>query len=259
MLQAAMYGVLASSGLLIGAVVGLLVDPPRRLVAGIMAFGCGVLVSALTFELTEEAFDTGAEPYVVAGFLGGAVIYVVTAWLLDRMAARSPKRHGRLARDVEPGAKRRPDPESAAVSGTALLIGAILDGIPENAAIGISLHAEGQALGTVLLAAVFMANLPESISSSVGMRQEGRSARYVIGVWAAAAAATTVAAVAGYALLGGLSANMISAILALAAGGILAMLADTMMPEAFENGGPFVALATAVGYMTAVLLSRVGG
>ena len=109
----------------------------------------------------------------------------------------------------------------------------------------------------MLLAAVFMASLPESISSSVGMRQEGRRRQYILGVWLVATAATTVAAIAGYALLGGLSANAISAILALAAGGILAMLADTMMPEAFENGGPFVALATAVGFVAAVLLSRI--
>ncbi|MBA2315109.1 MAG: ZIP family zinc transporter [Chloroflexi bacterium] len=259
MLQAALYGVLASSGLLIGAVIGLLVEPPRRIVAGIMAFGCGVLVSALTFELTAEAFETGAESYVVGGFLSGAVIYVVTASILNRMAARSPKREGRLARDVRPDAARQPETKrAAAISGTALLIGAILDGIPENAAIGISLHAEGQKLGAVLLAAVFMANLPESISSSVGMRQEGRSRRYVMGVWTVAAAVTSGAAVAGYSLLGGLSANMVGAILALAAGGILAMLADTMMPEAFENGGPFVALATAVGFVAAVLLSRLG-
>jgi len=259
LLQAALYGVLASSGLLIGAAIGVLVEPPRRIVAGIMAFGCGVLVSALTFELTAEAFETGSEPFVVGGFLSGAVIYVITASILDRLAARSSKRQGRLARDVQAGAARKSDTkQAAAISGSALLIGAILDGIPENAAIGISLYAEGQKLGTVLLAAVFMANLPESISSSVGMRQEGRSRRYILGMWTVAAVVTTVAAVAGYVLLGGVSANMVSAILAFAAGGILAMLADTMMPEAFENGGPFVALATAVGFIAAVLLSRLG-
>ena len=99
-----------------------------------MAFGCCVLVSALTFELTEEAFATGAELYVVVGFLTGAVIYVVTAWLLGRMAAGSPKRGGRLPRDIRPGAAGQPETkEATAISGTALLIGAILDGIPENA------------------------------------------------------------------------------------------------------------------------------
>ena len=151
---------------------------------------------------------------------------------------------------------RSESPEQAAISGTALLVGTVLDGIPENAAIGISLHAEGESLGLVLLGAVFLSNLPATISSSIGMRQEGRSRMYIIAVWGIVAIACTLAAVAGYALLGGLPPNMISAMLALAAGGILAMLADTMMPEAFQNGGPFVALATAVGFTCAFLLSQ---
>lgn len=258
MIAAALYGLLASSGLIIGALIGVLLEPSRRVIASVIAFGSGVLVSALTFELMDEAFEKGSPAYVIVGFLTGAVIYVIFSAVLDRIAARSPKREGRHPRDVEPGAKNIPESAAAAtVSGTALLMGALLDGIPENAAIGISLYAEGQGLGLVLMAAVFLGNLPESISSSAGMRQEGRSRTYILGVWGAAAVVCTLASVAGYALLGGLSANMISAILALAAGGILAMLADTMMPEAFENGGPFVALATAVGFLCAFLLSHV--
>ena len=260
MLLAALYDLLASSGLLLGAIIGLVTAPSRRVVAAVIAFGSGVLVSALTFELMEEAFAKGHVTYVVAGFLTGAVIYVAASFLLDRMAARSPKREGRHARDVEPGAQHLPESaEAAAVSSTALLVGALLDGIPENAAIGISLFADGRGIGLVLLAAVFLGNLPESISSSVGMRQEGRSRGFILGVWGAAMLVCTLASVAGYRLLGGLSPNMISAVLALAAGGILAMLADTMMPEAFENGGPVVALATAVGFMCAFLLSHLVG
>jgi ZIP family zinc transporter len=151
---------------------------------------------------------------------------------------------------------KRETPETAAVAGTALLVGALLDGIPETAAIGVSLYAEGRGLGFVLLAAVFLANVPESLSSAAAMREEGRSNTYIVGVWVAVAVACTLASVAGYAFLGGLSADMIAAVLALAAGGILAMLADTMMPEAFEHGGPIVALATAVGFMCALLLSE---
>jgi ZIP family zinc transporter len=257
MLTAAIYGLLASSGLILGPIIALVASPSRRVVASIIAFGSGVLVSALTFELMEEAFEKGGVAYVVAGFLAGGLIYVAMDYLLDRLARRSPKREGRHARDVEPGAQEKEEStEAATVSGTALLVGAMLDGIPENAAIGISLHAEGKGLGLVLLAAVFLGNLPESISSSVGMRQEGRSGAYILAVWGVAAVATTLASVAGYALLGGLSPDMVSAILALAAGGILAMLADTMMPEAFENGGPLVAMATVVGFLCAFLLSH---
>ncbi len=259
--DALVYGLLASSGLLIGAIIGLVTSPPRRLVAVVMAFGSGVLVSALTFDLMEEAFEKGSTAYVVAGFLVGALIYVVIDHLLERMAAKSPRLEGRdPQQDVKPGAEAiEESPQEATISGTALLVGAVLDGVSENVAIGVSLHAEGSSLGLILLAAVFLGNLPESISSSVGMRRAGRSRGYVLAVWAVAVLATTLAAVAGYALLGGLSENMISAILALAAGGILAMLADTMMPEAFQNGGPFVALGTTIGFMCAFLLSHLVG
>jgi ZIP family zinc transporter len=257
MLTAAVYGMLASAGFLIGVVIGLVTTPSRRTIAAVIAFGSGVLVSALTFDLMEEAFATGTAPYVISGFLLGALIYVLVDAVLERMAAESPKREGRDPQDVELGAARKRETSAqAAVSGTALLAGAVLDGVPENAAIGISLATDGSDLGLLLLAAVFLGNVPESISSAVGMRQEGRSLRYILSIWGAAAVACTLASIAGYALLGGLSANWVSAVLALAAGGILAMLADTMMPEAFKHGGPFVALATAVGFACAFLLSN---
>jgi ZIP family zinc transporter len=147
----------------------------------------------------------------------------------------------------------------AATTGLALLVGALLDGVPESAAIGLSLHAEGRSLGIVLLAAVFLANVPESLGSTRAMREEGRSRGYIIGVWAGVGVACVLATMAGYALLAGLSPGWISAILALAAGGILALLADTMFPEAFEHGGRWVALATAVGFACAFLLSELTG
>ena len=260
MLTAAVYGLLASSSFVIGVVIAFLFQPPRRVIAGVLAFGSGVLVSALTFDLVDEAAATGSIPYVVAGLLVGAAIYVGMSTLLDRLAARSPKRTGRQPGDVEPGAQRLQEtPEQAAINGTALLFGAVLDGIPENLAIGIGLSHEGSELGLVLLAAVFLGNLPESISSTAGMQAEGRSRGYIILVWSAAALCCTLATVAGYALLGGLSDNLVSAVLALAAGGILAMLADTMMPEAFETGGPLVAMATAIGFACAISLAQLTG
>ena len=256
-MTAAVYGLLASSGFIIGVIIGLVTSPPRRLIASVIAFGSGILVSALTFDLMEEAFAVGSPTFAIGGFLIGALIYVSINYFLDRLAAQSPKREGRDPQDVVPDAQARSEsPEQAAISGTALLVGTVLDGIPENTAIGISLHAEGESLGLVLLGAVFLSNLPATISSSVGMRQEGHSRTYIIAVWSIVAIACTLAAVAGYALLGGLSPNMISAMLALAAGGILAMLADTMMPEAFQHGGPLVALAAAVGFACAFLLSQ---
>lgn len=260
MLTAVLYGLLASSGFFIGVLAGLIAEPPRRLVAAIMAFGGGVLVSALTFDLMEEAEAEGSAAYVIGGFLVGALIYVLADLALERMAQASPKRKGREAGDVEPGAERIPEtPEQAAIGGTALLVGTVLDGIPENAAIGIGLGSNGTDLGLVLVAAVFLSNVPTSISSAVGMRQEGRSNSYILGVWGTVTIGCVLATVAGYSLLDGLSPNMVSAVLALAAGGILAMLADTMFPEAFKNGGPWVAMATAFGFALAFLLSQATG
>jgi ZIP family zinc transporter len=260
MLTAVLYGLLASSGFFVGVLVGLVTEPPRRLVAAVMAFGGGVLVSALTFDLMAEAEAEGNTAYVIAGFLTGALIYVLADVALERMAAASPKRAGRDPTDVKPNAAQIPETrEQAAIGGTALLVGAVLDGIPENAAIGIGLGGDGGGLGLVLLAAVFLGNVPESISSAVGMRQEGRSRAYIAGVWGAVTVACVLATVAGYALLGGLSPDMVAAVLALAAGGILAMLADTMFPEAFAEGGPWVAMATAGGFAVAFLLSHAAG
>ena len=257
-LQALIFGVIASSAFVVGVLIGLFTSPPRRVVAGILAFGGGILVSALAFDLMEEALHAGSTAWVVGGFLFGAVLYVVIAVVIDRMAAQSPKREGRLARDVEPDAHRkRESSEVATISGMALLAGTVLDGIPENAAIGIGIAAEeGGSLGIVLLAAVFMSNLPNTITSTVGMRNEGRSRLYIFTVWSIVAVACVIAAVAGYALLAGLPENIIGAVLALAAGSILAMLADTVFPEAFENGGPLVALATAIGFSSALLLAQ---
>jgi len=259
-LTALLYGLVASSGFFVGVVVGLLTAPPQRLVASIMAFGGGVLVAALTFDLMEEATAEGSMIYAIGGFLTGALIYVLADLGLERMAQASPKRTGREAGDVESGASRIPETtEQAAMGGMALLVGTVLDGIPENAAIGIGLGSEGSDLGLVLVAAVFLSNVPTSVSSAVGMRQEGHSRAYIACVWGVVTVACVLATVVGYTLLDGLSANMVSAVLALAAGGILAMLADTMFPEAFKNGGPWVAMATACGFAIAFLLSHATG
>jgi zinc transporter, ZIP family len=249
-ITAALYGLLASSGLLVGALIGMLTTPPRQLVAAVTAFGSGVLVSALSFDLMGEAFALGDPAFAIVGFLVGALLFVLADVVLERIAARAAQQEEQTgdARDVAP----------AATAGVALLIGAILDGISENTAIGISLAAD-PSLGLVLLAAVFLGNVPESLGSAVGMRHAGRSRRHIVTVWGSAALTCSLASVAGYALLGGLSANLTGALLALAAGGILAMLADTMMPEAFEDGGPVIAMATAGGFACAFLLSHLTG
>ncbi len=258
MANAIIYGLLASSAFPIGVLIGLFLKLPRKLVAAVVAFGAGTLVVALTFELMAEAVEKGSVPFALAGLFSGALIYIALDAMLDRMAKRSPRLKGDDPEDVEPGAAAIPETkQQATISGMAVLVGTVLDGIPENAAIGMGLASDdGVGLGLVLLGAVFLSNLPGAIASTVGMRQSGRSGAYIAVAWMLVAVACTLSCVAGYALLADLPDAGKSFLLALAAGGILAMLSDTMFPEAFENGGPWVALATTAGFACAIMLGE---
>ena len=170
--------------------------------------------------------------------LGAAVFY---------LADREVTRRG--------GERRKNSGDAQGGSATAIAIGALLDGIPESAAIGISLI-EGGGVGIALVAAVFLSNVPEGLSSAAGMRRAGRSPAYVLGLWGAVTLASTLAALLGYLLLDGASGNVVAFIQSFAAGAILTMLASTMMPEAYEDGGPVVGVVTTVGFLMAFVLSR---
>jgi ZIP family zinc transporter len=141
----------------------------------------------------------------------------------------------------------------AATGGLALVLGALLDGIPESAAIGISLL-DGQGVGVAMVAAVFLSNVPESLSATTGLKASGRSTRWILGLWALVCLASTLASLAGYALLGDASAGTVAFIQTFAAGAILTMLADTMLPEAVEHAGPLVGLFTVMGFAIAFLI-----
>jgi len=258
MTAALLYGLLASSAFPIGVLMGLFVRMPRRLLASVIAFGAGTLVVALTFELMGEAIEEGSVLFAMAGLFAGTLTYIVLDAALDHMARKSPRLTGNDPQDVKPAAAAIPESrQEATVSGMAVLVGTVLDGIPENAAIGMGLAADaGPGLGMVLLGAVFLSNLPGAIASTVGMKQAGRSPLYIAVAWIIVAIACTASCVAGYALLADLPQAGKSFLLALAAGGILAMLSDTMFPEAFRNGGPWVALATTLGFACAMLLGE---
>ena len=242
-LQAALWGLLGGSALLVGALIGYFVRVPRRLLAGIMAFGAGVLVSALSFELVQEAYNRGGLVATGAGFLAGAVVFTAANSLLARHGAHHRKRSG----------PHQPSEDVIAGSGAALAIGALLDGVPEAAAIGVSML-EGHGVSLVAVAAVFLSNVPEGMSSAAGMRRAGRKARYVFGVWGGIALSSGVAAFGGYEVLGALGPTVVAATMGVAAGAILAMLADTMLPEAFEHAHQLAGLITALGFLLAFTL-----
>ncbi|WP_238490483.1 ZIP family metal transporter [Actinoplanes flavus] len=244
-LQAGFWGLFAGSALLLGAAIGYLVKVPRRLLASVMAFGAGVLLSTVAFELIDEAYDQGGMRPTAFGAAAGALIYTGCNILLARRGARHRKRSG----------DQQPSEQEQDGSGTAIALGALLDGVPESIVIGTSLLGGGT-VGAVTVAAVFISNVPEGLSSAAGMRAAGRSRRYVFGLWTGIAVVSGLAAIAGYTVLGDASGTLMAAITALAGGAILSMVADTMIPEAFENAHLLVGLITVAGFLLAYGVSQ---
>ena len=244
---------------MIGCTVAIFVSLPKSIIAAIMAFGSGVLVAALTFSLVEEAFSLSQSiPPVVFGFVLGGVSYSIANYILDRTsksksddststAVRKRKRsHG----DNAGGGK--------SASGLSLLVGSVMDNIPENMALGISL-VTGGAVNIVLIAAIFISNFPEGLASTEGMKSNGRSKKYILLLWSIAVAIGTISAAIGFAVLSKTSPYVISVAISFAAGAILVMLAESMIPEAFEEGGSKIGLAVMAGFTIAFVLGRLGG
>jgi ZIP family zinc transporter len=179
--EAAFWGFVGGAALLVGALAGIFLPVSVRFIGLIMGFGVGVLFSAVAFELTDEAYSRAGTDAVVYGLVAGALAFFVGDWLIDN--------HGGHRRKSPVGMQEGAGP-------TALVLGALLDGIPESAAIGISL-VEGGSVGVALLLAVFLSNIPESLSASAGMKASGSSTRHIMGIWLAVTVASTVAAAVG--------------------------------------------------------------
>ncbi|OWW22792.1 ZIP family metal transporter [Noviherbaspirillum denitrificans] len=246
--QAGLWGLVSGGALVIGAGVAYFIAVPQRIIAAIMAFGSGVLISALSFELMDEAYRTGGFTATAIGFLGGAAVYTLANWLLARQGAKHRKRSG----------GRQPSEQESSGSGMAIAVGALLDGIPESIVIGLSMLHSG-AVSLVAVVAIFLSNIPEGLSSAAGMKKAGRHAGYIFGVWGGIAIVSGLAALTGYAVFKDFPPEVVSATTATAAGAILAMLVDTMIPEAFEEAHNFAGLITVAGFLAAFALSKLGG
>jgi ZIP family zinc transporter len=233
------WGLLAASSLVLGAILALLIRIPLRVIGLVMGFGAGVLISAVAFDLVEEAAGkSSGHGALLAGLFVGCGVFFGGDWLIDQL-----------------GGSDRKDAAGAQESGSplAIVLGTVLDGIPESMVIGLTIF-EGGAVGAAYLAAVFISNLPESISSTSGLVTSGWKKSHILWLWTAIAIISGLASLGGYGLFQHSSPDTVAFVLTFAAGAILTMLADTMMPEAYEHGGKLVGVVTTLGFAIAYVI-----
>lgn len=234
MVKTLAFAVVASSALWIGSVIGAVRPPKRGTTAALLAFASGALLTAVAYDLFQEAFDRGGALRAGTSLVAGAGAFIgLDTWLEKRTERRRT---------------------SGASVGLALLAGVTLDGVPENLAMGVSLIGSGS---VTLLVAIFASNLPEAVVGAQKMREDGMDPRSILTIWGLTGVVLAVAVVAGYVALEGVGRDSLGWPLGFAAGAVLASLADTLMPEAYREGGPTIAFATAAGFLLSFLVSTV--
>jgi ZIP family zinc transporter len=232
MLEALGWGAVAASSLLIGALFGLLRPWPRRAVGLVLGFGAGALISAVSFELAEDGVEIGGGVAVGIGLAAGALTYYVCDTAIERRSGH-------------------------ANAGAALALGAFLDGLPEQLVLGLGI-ALGDGVSAGLLGAIFVSNLPEAIGSATAMQSAGRSRREVVILWAGVAAICTLATAVGFAIADTASDTLQGGINGFAAGALVVMLVDSMIPEATRQAGRTTGLVTTLGFAVAAGMSGIG-
>ncbi len=265
--EALVFGLIGSSALVVGGALGAYWQVPHRISGVLLAFASGTLISALAFELFPEAVHLGGLWPAGLGLIAGGLTFVVINTALDSWVAKSagdPHAVPGLPPDTAEGisgaeAQHTERVEEAATQGAgaavgfALLAAVTLDGVPENLALGVSLLSGGG--GVALLVAIFCSNFPEALVGAVAMRRGGRSAAFAVAIWCLTAVLLTASVVFGRAVFAQLPEESLAFPLAFAGGAVLASLADTLMPEAFEHGRPLNSMATAAGFLLSFILS----
>jgi len=244
MIESLLWGLLAASSLLIGAVIAIRRPPHPKTLGLVMAFGSGVLLSAVSFELVAEASAVGGGTGgVVIGFLVGAVVFTIGDVLIGRFERRRQ------------GVGPQPSGEG---SGLPILLGALLDGIPETAVLGLIVLETGE-VGVAMLAAVFISNLPEGVAATSSLVAGGWKRSTVLGIWVAVVLVTALAAGLGYALLDGAPSGVLAFVYSFSGGAVLTMLATSMIPEAYERAGRAVGFITVIGFFVAYAIHLAEG
>jgi zinc transporter, ZIP family len=241
-IEAFLIGAASASTLLIGAALAFTVRIGRRALGLVLAFGAGVLLSAVAYELVEEAVDTaGWSGGPALGFAAGVAIFTVGTLVIDRAGGG-----GRMDIDGDRG---------AGVT-LAIVLGIVLDGVPESAVLGMTVSLGG--VSVAVLMAVLISNLPEGLAATAGLERDGHSRPRILALWIALVAVSGVASALGYVALDEAPPGAVAFVLAFAGGAILTMLADSMMPEAFEEGGRLAGVVTAIGFALAFAVSASG-
>jgi zinc transporter, ZIP family len=227
--QVLLYALVTGGALVIGAALGCFRTPPKRLTAGLLAFAAGALIVAVAFELFEPAHGQAGLARASAALLAGAATFIAVDLLIERRAG-------------------------AQAVGVTLVAAVTIDGVPENLALGVGLAESGS---YALLASIVASNFPEAFGGAAHMRQGGASTARVLSVWGITAALLAVALVAGRLAADVASEQSLGMLSAFAAGAVLASLADTLMPQAYAEGGPLVAFATSGGFLVAYALTTI--
>jgi len=235
------WGAVAASSVVLGALLALWRHWPERWVGAVLAFGAGALISAVSFELALQGFAEGDDGFLASGIAAGALTYFLLDRLISRKNTASAGGEGRRA-------------QADADAGPALALGAFLDGIPEQLVLGLGIAA-GEGVSVGLLVAIFISNLPEGLGSASDMQEEGRSSQFILRLWISVAAICTLATVVGFLIADHSSGNFRAVVDGIAAGALLVMLVDSMIPEAARKTGPTAGLVTVLGFSIAAALS----
>jgi len=241
MSNAIFYGILSVLPLLAGSFIGAYINFKEKLIGDIAAFGAGALIGALTFGLMEESFKLGGLDSSVIGFLTGGLVFIIGDFIIIRLGGRGHRRVYNAKRST----------------GWGIVLAAVLDGLPESVALGISL-ALNQKIGLLVLVAIILNNLPEAISSAHDLKIAKKTPSSIVWVWSTVAIAGFVAVILGYTIFSQISPDITALFESIAAGAILAMLASTMMPEAYKESGLNGTLATIFGFIVVFIISKAG-
>lgn len=241
--QVIYYGILSVTPLILGAILGAYFKIKEKFIGIISALGAGAIIGALSFGLMNESFNLGGFDNAIIGFLVGAALFIIGDFLIIKIGGRGHKRTYRHKTDFS--------------TSWGLIFAAILDGIPEAIALGASLFLSPQ-IGFLVLVGIILNNLPESTASAYDLKRIGKKPKYILAYWVIISLVLLVSVILGYTIFNSLSADATATLQSIAAGALLAMVAATMMPEAFRESGLGASMAAVVGYLLIFVLSRFG-